>query len=95
MTGLPVLAVYTRPGCHLCEILIEELLPLAAERATVDVRNIDTRDEWQAAYAERIPVVELDGRCLSQYRLDRGAVLTALADYPGVRPAAGRGDPAV
>ena len=71
--------VYSRPGCHLCELLIEELLPLLQGRADLQVRDIDSRDDWREAYDVRIPVVELNGETLCQYSLDRNRVLEALS----------------
>ena len=76
--SLPMLTVYSRQGCHLCEILIEELLLLVRDRAQLDVQDIDSRPDWVAEYGVRVPVVELDGRCLCQYQLDREAVSAAL-----------------
>lgn len=73
------LVVYSRQGCHLCEVLIEEMLPLVRGRAELLVRDIDTRADWQAAYGVRIPVVELDGVLLCQYSLDREKLLDALS----------------
>jgi hypothetical protein len=68
------LVVYSRQGCHLCEIMIEELLPLARGRARVRVRDVDTRDDWRELYGRRVPVLEYDGLSLCEYRLDHGAV---------------------
>ncbi len=71
--------VYSRRGCHLCEVLIEELLPLVEGRASVSVHDVDTRPEWTRRYGDRVPVVELGGRMLCEYRLDPEAVQSALA----------------
>ncbi len=71
--------VYSRRGCHLCEVLIEELLPIVEGRARVSVHDVDTRAEWAATYGDRVPVVELGGQMLCQYRLDAEAVRQALA----------------
>jgi hypothetical protein len=71
--------VFSRPGCHLCEQLVEALLPLARGRAKVEILNIDSRKDWQIEYASRIPVVEVDGQFVCQYQLDTAAVTRALA----------------
>ena len=71
--------VYSRRGCHLCEVLIEELEPIVKGRAIVSVHDVDTRPEWAAEYGDRVPVVELGGQMLCQYRLDADAVRKALA----------------
>ncbi len=76
---MPEIDVYSRRGCHLCEVLIEELLPIVEGRATVAVHDVDTRAEWAASYGERVPVVELGGRLLCEFKLDAEAVRRALA----------------
>jgi len=76
---MPVFEVYSREGCHLCEILIEELLTLLHGRAEVRVHDIESRADWRQAYDTRVPVVELDGAVLCEYSLDRDRVLTALS----------------
>ena len=73
------LIVYSRQGCHLCEQLIEELLPLLRGRLELTVRDIDTREDWRAAYDTRIPVVEYDGKLVCQYHLDRDALTSILS----------------
>ena len=75
----PTLYVYSRRGCHLCDVLVEELLPLVRGRLDVEVRDIDSREEWQRRFNVRIPVVEFDGEVLCQYRLDRPAIEAVLA----------------
>ncbi len=71
--------IYSRPGCHLCELLIEEIAPLLRGKATLEVLNIDSRSDWQAAYDTRVPVVEFDGRFLCELTLDRAALHRALS----------------
>jgi predicted thioredoxin/glutaredoxin len=78
----PTIRVYSRPGCHLCEQLIEALLPRARGRAEVDVVDIDSRPDWQADFGTRIPVVEIDGQFVCQYALDADALERALAGNP-------------
>ncbi len=75
------LQVYSRRGCHLCEQLIEELFPLVRGRLTVDVRDIDSRDDWRAAFDIRVPVVELDGEFVCEHILDKGALNRILLDH--------------
>ena len=49
--------VYSREACHLCEVLIEELLPMIEGKLTLEVRDIDTRAEWHERFFMDIPVV--------------------------------------
>ena len=75
--------VYSRPGCHLCELLIDELLPLIRGRLELEVIDIETRPELRARYGIRIPVVEYDGQTVCQYHLDATAIRTILSTLPG------------
>jgi hypothetical protein len=77
------LQVYSRPGCHLCEQLIEELLPLVRGHLAVDVRDIDSRDDWRAAFDTRVPVVEFNGEFVCEQSLDKDALNRILVDYRG------------
>lgn len=79
-----VVDVYSRRGCHLCEVLIEELLPLVRGVARIEVHDVDTRREWREQYGDRVPVVEIDGVYVCHYRLDRQGLLSRLgARGPG------------
>ena len=72
------LRVYSRKGCHLCEVLLETLLPMVRGTFEVEVVDIDTQPEWLDRYGSRIPVVEFDGRMVCQYELDRQAIIELL-----------------
>ncbi|HSG58311.1 MAG TPA: glutaredoxin family protein [Woeseiaceae bacterium] len=76
---MKTIIVYSRRGCHLCERLLEELLPLVRGRLEVVVRDVDTRDDWKADYDTRVPVVEYDGEFVCQYHLDRDALARILS----------------
>lgn len=71
---MTALHVYSRQGCHLCEVLIEELLPLVRGRVDVEVRDIDTRDDWRERYDVRVPVVACGDDVICEHRLDRDAL---------------------
>lgn len=79
---METLHVYSRRGCHLCEVLIEALLPLLRDRLRLEVRDIDSREDWRERYGSRVPVVEFDGRLVCQYVLDRDAVEAVIAQRP-------------
>jgi hypothetical protein len=76
------LVVYGRPGCHLCEILTEELEPLVGGR--LPIRHVDvTGDaELERRYGLRVPVVVCGEQELSSYPLDRDRVERHLAALP-------------
>jgi hypothetical protein len=77
------LQVYSRQGCHLCELLIEELLPLVRDRLALEVIDIDRDPQLVAAYGTRVPVVEFRGRLVCQYHLDNEAIRDVLAAASG------------
>ena len=72
MSGpLPDLVLYTRPGCHLCDEtralvhgLLEDRAAAGRRTAAIRERDITTNSDWERAYFDRIPVVELAGRRL-------------------------------
>ena len=74
------ITVYSRAGCHLCELLVEALLPLVRGQLQVDVVDIESRPDWLETYATRIPVVEFDARVVCQYTLDEAAIRRLLRD---------------
>ena len=76
------LVVYSRQNCHLCDELLDELEPLANGRLDLEVRDVDTRDEWREAYGWRVPCVEYGDRLVCEYRLDRTAISAILAAQP-------------
>lgn len=81
---MPEVFYYTRRGCHLCEVMLEELLPLLRGRAEVQVRDIDSRAEWLQKYDIRVPVVEAAGQVVSEYPLDYAAIDRFLAELPDI-----------
>ena len=74
-----VLTVYSRPQCHLCERLLDELAPLAAGRARVDVIDISEDLELEAELGLRIPVLRAGDEELCCYQLDADRVERFLA----------------
>ena len=77
---MPGIEVYTRRGCHLCELLIEELLGLVEGRFELEICDIDTRDDWRQEYDSRVPVVRHDGEFVCQYHLDRDALARIMSN---------------
>jgi glutaredoxin len=77
---MPQVVLYSRPGCHLCEQALEEILALRAQGVRFELReiDIDSDDELLKRYLERIPVVAVDGEQVSELFLDRGALLARL-----------------
>jgi hypothetical protein len=55
--------LYSRPGCHLCDVARETILALR-ERTPFGFEEVDieTDRELELAYGIRVPVVAVDGQ---------------------------------
>jgi thioredoxin-like negative regulator of GroEL len=66
----PVVTLYTRVGCHLCE---EAERVLEAERAAgpfrLELVDVDRDPELARRYGVRVPVVAVDGAELFEYEV--------------------------
>ncbi len=72
--GKPAIQVYSRPGCHLCEVLLDELMLIIRDRLELQVFDIDTKSEWQARFGQRVPVVVFEGHEICHFKLDKEAI---------------------
>jgi len=74
------LVLYTRPGCHLCEQALEQLVALHREGYRFALREVDIEsdDGLLRRMLERIPVVELNGEVVSELVLDQTSVRARL-----------------
>lgn len=75
---LPVVTLYTRVGCHLCEDAEAAIAALAPGRAEVRVVDIDAHAQLRDRYTVRVPVVEVDGVEIAEYEVDPGVLAAAL-----------------
>ena len=66
--------VYSRRGCHLCEVLIEELLPMIQGKLQLEVLDIDSNPAWHERWVADIPVIEFEGEVVCMHFLDRDAI---------------------
>lgn len=77
--------VYSRPGCHLCEVVKETL---AQAHGQADFRwrevDIDTDPELRQKYNDEVPVVFIDGRKAFKYHMDSHDFLRRLAPRPRI-----------
>ena len=67
----PVVVLYSKPGCLLCDETREVLAALMAQRAAqgllappIEERDIMSDPAWEAAFFLEIPVVEIGDRRL-------------------------------
>lgn len=63
--------LYTRQGCHLCDVAAEVLTRHGLQFESVDI-DTDTRaePELRARYNECVPVVVIDGKVRFRGRID-------------------------
>jgi glutaredoxin len=72
--------VYTRKGCHLCEIVKESLVKL--ERRGLfrwQEVDVDTDEQLRRQFTDEVPVVFIYGRKAFKYRMDEQEFLRKLA----------------
>jgi glutathione S-transferase len=74
------LVLYSRPGCHLCEEALGELVALHGEGYRFELHEVDIESDEALLrrMLERIPVLELDGEVVSELILDRDSVRARL-----------------
>ena len=71
--------LYSRPGCHLCDEMLEELAPLIDGRdASVRVVDVDGNPGLKERYGLRIPVLTLGEEEVCATRLIPGRVESLL-----------------
>jgi glutaredoxin len=79
MTGPREVIVYSRKGCHLCEIVKESLVKLQ-KRGGFSWRDVDVDSdaELRRLYNDQVPVVFINGRKAFKYRMDEQEFLRKL-----------------
>jgi glutaredoxin len=80
MPGPAEVILYTRKGCHLCEVVKESLVKLERRGGykwqEVDV---DSDPEVRRLYTDEVPVVFINGRKAFKYHMDEQDFLRKLA----------------
>ena len=70
-----MVTLYTRAGCHLCDVVEQVLQDVRRDRpfdlVTIDV---DTDAELVERYGMEVPVVLIDGRKAFKFRVDPAAL---------------------
>jgi glutaredoxin len=72
--------VYSRKGCHLCEVVKESLTKLSRRGGfTWREIDVDSDHELRRQYSDEVPVIFIDGRKAFKYRMDEQEFLRKLA----------------
>ena len=73
------LVLYSRVGCHLCDVMKDQVEKYADRYAfTLDVVDIDEDEALRAEYDWDVPVLFVDGEKIAKYRLDEAMLLRRL-----------------
>jgi glutaredoxin len=77
---VPEVILYSRRGCHLCDVVKDSLSRLA-QRAAFTWRfvDIDSDPDLQRLYNDEVPVVFINGRKAFKYHMDEREFLRKLA----------------
>jgi len=79
MTQLGEVIVYSRKGCHLCEIVKESLVKLHKQGGfTWREIDVDSDAGIRRLYNDEVPVVFINGRKAFKYRMDEQEFLRKL-----------------
>jgi glutaredoxin len=75
----PEVILYSRNGCHLCEV-VKETLERLVHRAAFTWRevDIDGDEELRKKFNEEVPVVFIDGRKAFKYSMEEEEFLKKL-----------------
>jgi glutaredoxin len=77
----PLVRLYARPDCHLCDEARAGLESLRADGLAFELEEIDitTDDELHTRFLERVPVIELDGEIVGELWLEADELRSRLA----------------
>lgn len=72
--------IYSRKGCHLCEVVKESLSKLSRRGGfTWQEVDVDMDSELRRQFNDEVPVVFIDGRKAFKYHMDEQEFLRKLA----------------
>lgn len=68
-----------KPGCHLCDVT-RQVVEIVCADADVEHGEVNIYDDPSLAdrYAERVPVILVDGREIAHFRVDPARLRAAL-----------------
>jgi len=68
---MTVITVFTRHGCHLCDVALEVLEGMSDElNFEIEKIYIDANAELEKLYGEQVPVIHIDGVHHDFFRVD-------------------------
>jgi glutaredoxin len=77
--SMPAVTLYTRVGCHLCDVAKAVLDEVRRERPfELTTFDVDSDTELREKYGDEVPVVTIDGRKAFKLRVDADALRARL-----------------
>ena len=68
---MKTVTVYSRTGCHLCEVAINQIESVKSKIAfDLEIKLIDDNPELEKAYGEQVPVILIDQQPHDYWRVD-------------------------
>ena len=83
---MTVFTLYSRPGCHLCELMkpvVERVARASATPVTIEEVDISTDPELERLYGLEIPVLLIDGKKAAKIRVTEDELRRALQSRQG------------
>jgi glutaredoxin len=80
----PLVTIYSRTGCHLCENAEATIKSLQNELDfELEVKLIDGSDELEKIYGHEVPVIHIDGEHHDFFRVDVERFRSSLGRHKG------------
>jgi len=71
LLSMKTVTVYSRSGCHLCEIAIDRISSVINDyKFTLDIVLIDQNSELEKEFGEQVPVILIDNKIHDYWRVD-------------------------
>lgn len=78
----PVLRLYTRQGCHLCDEMKDQLRTLEPEfKFKLEVHNIDSNKDMKVQFNDLVPVLMWGQDIICYHHLDVSTLSKALGRH--------------
>jgi glutaredoxin len=80
----PLVTIYSRTGCHLCENAEVTVKNLKDELGfDLEIKLIDGNQELEKLYGHEVPVIHINGEHHDFFRVDEERFITSLQRYKG------------
>lgn len=79
MSSVPQFDLYMRSNCHLCEDMLEMLIPYQQnQEIQINLIDVDSSDALREKYGLKVPVLEYQETEICHYYFDQHSFLSIL-----------------